>query len=194
MRHFCLLVALLGIQIAIAQNPDRRFHAEAFASVSGMTLMGAPKTDLTTPINDVSFRYEFNGMWTSKKDSLWGSPGALGGGVSLMRWGAETVYPVYFQMSLQPFKKLEKLRVDCRLGTTLGPWKETAEGHVNLTLYSEIGVRYSLLVRPKWSVILRIHGGVLDPSGPLHVYEEGQWHDAKQFSFVYPGFGLGVSF
>jgi hypothetical protein len=195
MRHLAMfLVILLAGQIAIAQKTDRRFHADAFASMSGMTLTGAPKTDLTTPINDVSFRYEFNGMWTSKKDSAWGSPGAFGGGVGIMRWGAETVYPVYFQMSLQPFKPLKKLRLDGRIGTTLGPWKESAEGHVNLTLYSEIGLRYSLLAKPKWNAILRLHFGFLDPSGPLHVYEEGQWHDAKNFSFVYVGFGLGVSF
>lgn len=63
MRHLAMfLVILLAGQIAIAQKTDRRFHADAFASMSGMTLTGAPKTDLTTPINDVSFRYEFNGM------------------------------------------------------------------------------------------------------------------------------------
>jgi hypothetical protein len=188
-----LLACLLAGQIALALNTDRGFHAEGFASVSGMTLWPTPTTDLTTPINDVSFQYEFNGMWTSRKDSLWGSPGALGGGVGIMRWGAETVYPVYFQLSVQPFKPLERLRLDCRLGTALGPWKESAEGHVNLTLYVEMGLRYVVWTRPKWSAILRAHIGGFSTSGPMQIYENGQWHNANYY-FPYVGFGLGVSF
>ena len=108
--------------------------------------------------------------------------------------GCETVYPVYFQMSLQPFRTLKKLRIDCRLGTAIGHWKDTPNGPVHLTFYCEAGLRYSLVAKQKWSAILRAHLGVIDPSGPLHVYEDGQWHDAKNFSFFYPGFGLGVSF
>ena len=195
MRHLgSLLVALLAGQIAIAQKSDGRFHAEGFASVSGMTLWATPRTDLTTPINNVSFRYEFNGMWTSKKDSLWGSPGAMGGGVSIMRWGAETVYPVYFQLSVQPFKPLERLRLDGRLGTVLGSWKESAEGAVDLTLYVEMGLRYEVWTKPQWGAILRAHIGGSSTSGPMQIYENGQWHNVKNHYFPYVGSGLGVSF
>ena len=111
-----------------------------------------------------------------------------------MRWGAETVYPVYFQMSLQPFKLLERHRLDCRLGTALGPWKESAEGHVNLTLYVEAGLRYRVWTRTKWNAILRLHIGGFSTSGAMQIYKEGQWHDARNYNLEYVGVGLGVSF
>ncbi|MGB3527340.1 MAG: hypothetical protein WBB32_15405 [Flavobacteriales bacterium] len=194
LRHSILVFGLLIGFALVAQSQDHQFQVEVQTAVSGMTLAGTPRTNLTTPINDIAFRYEINGMWTSKKDSIWGTPWAFGGAFSILHWGAETIYPIYFQISCRPLRNLASLRLDGRIGGTLGPWKETPDGPVNLTFSSEVGVGYELLVLPKWSVKLRIHAGFLESFNSLKVSDEGQWTESGNTIFKYAGIGLGVSF
>lgn len=186
---------VLLASVSGAQTGTSVFRMEVLATGSWMTVPETPITDLTTPIHDAAFRGELNAMWRVSKDTAeWGHPISLGGGIGLLRWGAETIYPVHVQMRIQPFKRFDRLVVDCRMGGAFGPWKQSGQGHVAVGLISEMGIRYPLLLGDRMTWEPRFHLGIIGLQGPLWILEQGTWKDVRRHSLPYMGAGMALTF
>ncbi len=194
MRAHHLLLFVFALQ-ASAQVNQGRFQLGARATVSGMNVGGAPRTDLTTPIHDAAFRYDLMAFWRVGKDTTeWGNPGSIGAGIGLLRWGAETVYPLTLLVDVQPFRSRSYLRLDGQFSGSLGPWKETPQRQIGTLFFSEVGFRYIPPVERRWKPYFRVHAGGVLTYGPFLVLGDKGWQEQDRLRMMYLGIGIGMSF